>query len=103
MPAPPQAVVALASFARDRLSGVSGTLAPLLTRGAQLDVAPLAGLIVGAAAPFAPAAYSRARLIRHLHASGLLTDDEVRRSTIVLEADAGGQDLGDAPGMRRPQ
>jgi hypothetical protein len=118
--APPQAVVALALFVRDRLSEVSGTLAPLLARGAQLDVVPVtehdrsvvdharqvAGLIVGAAAPFAPTTYSRARLIRQMHASGLLNDDEIRRTAIVLETDAGGpdtRDTGDAPGLRRPR
>ena len=99
IPSPPQAVAALASFVRDRLSEVSGTIAPLLIRGGQLDVVPvtehdrsvvdqarqLAGVIVGAAAPFAPTAYSRARLIRQMHASGLLTDDEVRRTAIVLD------------------
>ncbi|WP_375482901.1 hypothetical protein [uncultured Jatrophihabitans sp.] len=101
IPSPPQAVAALASFVRDRLSEVSGTIAPLLIRGGQLDVVPvtehdrsvidqarqLAGVIVGAAAPFAPTAYSRARLIRQMHASGLLTDDEVRRTAIVLDAE----------------
>ena len=97
MLAPPQAVVALASFVRDRLSEVSDTIAPLLARGTQLDVVPVtehdrsvvdparqvAGLIVGAAGPFAPTAYSRVRLIRQMHASGLLT--------------------GDAPGARHPR
>lgn len=110
IPSPPQAVAALAAFVRDRLTDVSDTLAPLLVRGAQLDVVPvtehdrtvldharqLAGVIVGAAAPFAPTAYSRARLIRQMHASGLLTDEEVRRTAIVLDA-------ADTPGGSRPR
>ncbi len=113
-------MLALASFVRDRLAEVSGTIAPLLVRGAQLDVVPVtehdrsvvdharqvAGLIVGAAGPFAPNAYSRARLIRQLHGSGLLTDDEIRRTAIVLQADEGAPgspDTGDAPGARRPR
>ena len=124
VPSPPQAVVALASFVRDRLAEVSGTIAPLLARGAQLDVVPvtehdrsvvdharqLAGVIVGAAAPFAPTAYSRARLIRQMHASGLLTDEEVRRTAIVLDADERTRDGGpreadtrDTRGRPRPR
>ena len=44
-----------------------------------------ATVVVGAAAPFAPTSYSRARLIRQMHASGLLSADEVRRTGVVLE------------------
>lgn len=89
---PPRAVAALAAFVRDRLADVSATIGPRLGRGARRDVVAaiehersviehtrqLAGVIVGAAAPFAPTSYSRARLIRQMHASGLLSDDEVR-------------------------
>lgn len=103
IPKPPQAVAALAAFLRDRLSDVSGPLAPLLGRregGAEIlpaDGEPaadrsvvaaarqLALVIVGAAAPFAPTSYSRARLIRQMHASGLLTDEHVRQARRVLE------------------
>jgi hypothetical protein len=99
LPTPPQAVAALASFVRERLADVSGGLAPLL-RGrdghdavqlAKRDFAVLAAaqqfatVVVGAAAPFAPTSYSRARLIRQMHASGLLSADEVRRTGVVLE------------------
>ena len=62
VPSPTQAVAALASFVRDRLLGVSTTMAPVLS-------------ITTAAEPFAPSSYSRARLIRQMHATGLLADD----------------------------
>jgi hypothetical protein len=39
---------------------------------------------MGAAAPFASTSYSRARLIRQMHASGLLTDEHVRRVERIL-------------------
>lgn len=101
LPSPPQAVVALAAFVRDRLAEVSGTIAPLWNRRDDVEVLPAAGhdhavvtaarqlalVIVGAAAPFAPTSYSRARLIRQMHASGLLTADEVRRTTTILDLD----------------
>jgi len=41
---------------------------------------PSAVVVVAAAAPFAPTSYARTRLLRQLHASGLLTDDELRRT-----------------------
>jgi hypothetical protein len=100
LPTPP-GVAALATFVRDRLAEMSGTLAPLWNRRAGADIAPLdqelrdgsvlaaarqlALVIVGAAAPFAPTSYSRARLIRQMHASGLLTDEHVRRTRQLLE------------------
>jgi len=102
LPTPPQAVAALAAFVRDRLGEVSDTLAPLWNRrGDDVEVLSadgghsadrsvvaaarqLALVIVGAAAPFAPTSYSRARLIRQMHASGLLTDEHVRRAEQVL-------------------
>src|SRR4051794_3823818 len=101
IPTPPQAVAALAVFVRDRLNEVSDTLAPLWNRrddaevlSADGDPQPdrsvvgaarqLAMVIVGAAAPFAPTSYSRARLIRQMHASGLLTDEHVRRTRQLL-------------------
>ncbi len=108
VPKPPQAVAALAAFLGERLGSVSGSLAGFLARresgrdpgAAELLPATadrsvvaaardLALVIVGAAAPFAPTAYSRARLIRQMHASGLLTDEHVRRAHQVLELDAG--------------
>lgn len=42
-------------------------------------------LIIGAAAPFAPTSYARARLIRQMHASGLLADQRVLRNRRLLE------------------
>lgn len=109
IPKPPQAVAALAAFVRDRLGDVSDTLAPLWNRRDGGEILPPAGdpstdrsvvaaarqlalVIVGAAAPFAPTSYSRARLIRQMHASGLLTDEHVRRAerVLALEPDASG-------------
>ncbi len=49
----------------------------------------LALVLVGAAAPFAPTSYSRARLIRQMHASGLLTDEHLRHARRVLEVEGG--------------
>lgn len=103
IPSPPQAVVALAGFVRERLSEVTDTLTPLFRRD-EVEVLPptgrqpdhalvaaarqFAAAVVGAAAPFAPTSYSRARLLRQMHASGLLTDDELRRTTTIIDLDA---------------
>ena len=56
--------------------------------------AVVALVIMGAAAPFATTSYSRARLIRQMHASGLLTDEHVRRAERVLQSE---QDASGAP------
>jgi hypothetical protein len=102
LPTPPQAVAALAAFVRDRLVEVSDTLAPLWNRRDDVEIrsAPgeeladssvvaaarqLAMVIVGAAAPFAPTSYSRARLIRQMHASGLLSGENARQTQQVLD------------------
>jgi len=99
---PPQAVAALATFLKERLAEVSDSLAPLWNRreGAEVQAAStrdypdgsvlatarqLAMVIVGAAAPFATTSYSRARLIRQMHASGLLTDEHLSRTRQLLE------------------
>ncbi|MGI8679292.1 MAG: hypothetical protein ACR2LX_11515 [Jatrophihabitans sp.] len=105
IPTPSQAVVALATFVRDRLVEVSETIAPLRKpRGDGVEIVTsvgedtsvvaaarqLATAIVSAAAPFAPSSYSRARLLRQLHASGLLTDDDVYRAynaAVVLDVE----------------
>jgi hypothetical protein len=93
----PQAIAALATFLKDRLADVSDTLAPLWAK--RDDVQParsddasvigaarqLAMVIVGAAAPFATTSYSRARLIRQMHASGLLSDEHLARTARLLE------------------
>jgi hypothetical protein len=98
LPTPPQAVVALASFLRQRLSEVGDTLVPLLGRrddgavalpgdsdaAARGSARQLAMVIVGAAAPFAPTSYARARLLRQMHASGLLTEQEVDQTEQIL-------------------
>lgn len=57
---PPALLAALATFVRARLAEVSDTVSLV---------------VVGAAAPFAPTSYSRARLVRQMYASGLLTGD----------------------------
>jgi hypothetical protein len=95
LPTPPQAVLAFASFLRQRLSEVGDTLAPLLTRrddaaSSDLDASTrstarhLAMVIVGAAAPFAPTSYARARLLRQMHASGLLSEQEADQAEQIL-------------------
>lgn len=115
LPAPPQAVTALAAFLRDRLaemSGtVSGTLAPLWGRRDGAEVVParssesgdysviaaarqFAMVLVGAAAPLATTSYSRARLIRQMHASGLLTDEHLVRTQRLLEIAAADEEPG---------
>jgi hypothetical protein len=109
IPTPPQAVAALATFVRERLAEVSDTLAPLWNRRDDAEVLParsreytdhsvvsaarqLALVIVGAAAPFATTSYSRARLIRQMHASGLLSDEHVVRTQRLLELELGTHD-----------
>lgn len=96
IPTPPSALAALASFVRERLGEVSDTIAPLWRQRAdQVEVVTsvrpdskavatarqFATVVVSAAAPFAPNAYARARLIRQMHATGLLTADEAYRVT----------------------
>lgn len=65
LPLPPALLAALTTFLRnrvvDRLADVSDTVT----------------LVVGAAAPFAPTPYSRARLVRQMYASGLLRAEDV--------------------------
>ncbi|HZC73030.1 MAG TPA: hypothetical protein VE442_20215 [Jatrophihabitans sp.] len=95
-------VADLARFVRERLTEVSDTLAPLWSRRDTPEVLPprgrehpdssvlatarqLAMVIVGAAAPFATTSYSRARLIRQMHASGLLSDEHAVRTQRLLE------------------
>ena len=118
LPTPPQAVTALATFVRARLAEmsetVSETLAPLWSRRDGVEVLPARGadsgdfsvvtaarqfalVLVGAAAPLATTSYSRARLIRQMHASGLLTDEHLARTQRLLEIAA----ADDAPGAPR--
>ena len=81
----------LAAFLRARLGEVGDTLAPLWgrrddARTAATDASAveaarqLAVVVVGAAAPFASTSYGRARLLRQMHASGLLTAREAEQA-----------------------
>jgi hypothetical protein len=96
IPTPPRALAALAAFVRDRLAEVSDTLNPLwktlegaspADKSVVATARQFATTVVGAAAPFAPTSYSRARLIRQMHASGLLSADEARRTATALGAE----------------
>jgi hypothetical protein len=83
------AAAAFAAFVRQRLSEVSD-LVPFATPWSRAGDLPdgarqVAMVIVGAAAPFAPTSYARARLLRQLHASGLLTATESERAVGLLE------------------
>ena len=98
LPTPQGAVVALAAFVRQRLADVGDTIAPLLTRreGSAADridhrgeqahrtARQFAAVIVAAAAPFASTSYARARLLRQMHASGLLTEQEAEQTIDTL-------------------
>lgn len=112
LPRPPQAISALATFLRERLAEVSDSLAPLWARregelvATRSDDASVIGaarqlamVIVGAAAPLATTSYSRARLIRQMHASGLLSDEHLARTERLLELE--GSTTGDRPGAPR--
>jgi hypothetical protein len=96
VPTPTNVVAAFASFVRDRLADVGGTLAPGWTRhgdgvvvrtGEHHDAVGtarhLAMVIIGAAAPFAPTSHARARLLRQAHASGLLSDHEAAQVRVA--------------------
>ena len=92
IPSPHGAVAALAGFVRARLAEVGETLAPLLNRsdtpveaGAR-NARQVATAIVAAAAPFATTSYARARLLRQLHAAGLLSAREAERTIELLDA-----------------
>jgi hypothetical protein len=69
LPLPPVLVAALTTFLRNqvfvRLADLSDT-----------TVSTTVTVVVGAAAPFAPTAYSRARLVRQMYASGLLRAED---------------------------
>ncbi|MDT4937071.1 MAG: hypothetical protein QOG80_742 [Pseudonocardiales bacterium] len=101
------AVAAFAAVLRRRLAEVGDTVrttvsapfAPLLGRRDSADVElvhrhdpsaanrrNLAMVIVAAAAPFAPTAHARARLLRQAHASGLLTARETDEALDVVRA-----------------
>jgi hypothetical protein len=109
VPTPASAVAAFASFVRERLADVGGTLAPLWTGRADTEVVAahehaehigparhLAMVIIGAAAPFAPTSHARARLLRQAHASGLLTDREAEQALLAERLAITGQVGADA-------
>ena len=79
----------LAAFIRDRLAEVvprrpeSGPRAITDGRAAG-DAETAATVIVAAAAPFAPTSFARARLLRQMHASGLLTRRETEQAEQLL-------------------
>jgi hypothetical protein len=67
LPAPPQALLALADFVLGLLCGDCGDPA---------GERPAAGpVVVAPPAPFAANGYARARLLRQLHLSGALAED----------------------------
>lgn len=107
IPAPLQAVAALAAFVCTRSAETSDTLTPswnprdgeIIRASEQVTASArqLATVLVGATAPFAPTSYSRSRLLRQMHAGGLLSDQDVRRTEAVLDAHYGGADAFGAP------
>jgi hypothetical protein len=46
-----------------------------------VDVSDTVTVVVGAAAPFAPTTYSRARLVRQMYASGLLRAEDAETAS----------------------
>jgi hypothetical protein len=82
---PLDAAAAFAAFVRERLADLP--FAPRFARPEDVQDAArqLATVIVCAAAPFAPTSYARARLLRQLHATGLLTARESERAAELLE------------------
>jgi hypothetical protein len=69
-------LAALAGFIRARLHDVGDTA----SRQASV-------VIVSAAAPFATTSYARARLLRQMHASGLLSLHETEQAERLLRTD----------------
>ena len=90
--ASPQALLGLANLIRRRLrstvqdtirTGVQGVVhrvRPTQPAATQPDA-----VVVAAAAEFAPNAYARARLLRQLHACGLLTEQETTQAGRMLD------------------
>ena len=79
---PLSAATAFAAFVRQRLTEL-----PLASVWTRPDDAArqVAAVIVTAAAPFATTSYARARLLRQLHATGLLSRDESESAVSLLE------------------
>lgn len=82
-------LASFAAFVRHRLAELDTLAAALVSRRegppdapARADATPWAGpdvVIIAATAPFAATSYARARLLRQLHATGLLTAPETRQ------------------------
>jgi hypothetical protein len=80
LPLPTDALSALAGFLRDRLAE-----AGRWGRGTGSGADQVAGTdrisgVAAAATPFAPTSYARARLLRQLHACGLLDAGEAKQA-----------------------
>jgi hypothetical protein len=80
---PISGLAGLAVFIRQRLALVGDSLRGRGESTPSRDV-EAATVIVAAAAPFAPTSFARARLLRQLHASGLLTDHEAEQAEQLL-------------------
>jgi hypothetical protein len=73
-------------------SGLSGGLTSIASLAAFLrerlarhgEAQQLAVVVISAAAPFAPTSYARARLLRQMHASGLLSAHETEQAEQLL-------------------
>jgi hypothetical protein len=86
LPNPLDAAAAFAAFVRQRLAEVGDNVSRWTRPDEVHDAArQVAMVIVGAAAPFAPTSYARARLLRQLHATGLLSATESERAASLLE------------------
>jgi hypothetical protein len=85
------ALESLALFLRATIAEVGDSLAPLLHRegrpsaDSKVRAQQVAAVITTAAAPFAQNAYARARLLRQMHASGLLTRHEAQCAVEILD------------------
>lgn len=74
-------LTSLAAFIRSRLGEVGESLVPLLARRGEAPAALTSDrsldatgqVVISAAAPFATTSYARARLLRQMHATGLLS------------------------------
>lgn len=77
----PPGLAALAAIIRDLLDPASTRDRATAAAGAARQVATV---VVGAAEQFAPTSYARARLIRQMHAGGLLTDEQARATEHAL-------------------
>jgi hypothetical protein len=78
VPTPPR----VAAYIRDRLADVSGTLRN--RRDSHLTL-----VLVGAVSPFATTSYARARLLRQMHGSGLLSEEGLAQDDRVFDAGGG--------------